>query len=583
MNRQRHRDGDRDGHGDGHREVTGQGYRRLGAHTFRGLCLVGLLSAGCGGGDGGNGGGDAGATAGSGGSAPASSDAVLVPPEGRGLLPVTMPDFELMTEPVAEQMRTYQTAVRVRLGTAATEPEGLGDAYGRLGMLLLAAAYVDAAEPSLRNAQTLMPDDVRWPYYLGRIHEANGDLAASAQSYGRAVELRPDDLATRVVLANVLFTQGDLDAAEQMYSQALDRHPDAPAAQVGLGRVALSRQEYSDAVARLEQGLAAAPWANAVHYQLALAYRGLGDTERAEAHLQLQGDVEALPPDPLRQELDELLESANAYNIRGGRALDAGNYRTAADLFRRGLELDPTDPSLRQRLGVALFQLGDVTGAMQEFEQVVEAAPEHTEAQFSLAVVLADQGRDQEAIEHFTAVLENDPAYLQARVQLAQSLARTGRSDEAVSHFDQVLEMDPTRQEAAYGAAMAYVRLERYDAALDRLQRGLDANPEDRMFQHALARILASAPDARLRDGERAMAILEPLLEETPDLSLGETAAMALAELGLFSQAAALQRDVLEAARQAGIEDSVARMRANLALYEMGRPSRIPFTEAELR
>ena len=548
--------------------------RPAGPLVLRTLCLVGIVTAGCGG--------DGPVPVNPDASTDAAAEGVLLPPEGRDLLPVAMPDFATLTEPVAQQMRTYQTAVRVRLGTAATEPEALGDAYGRLGMLLLAATYVDAAEASLLNAQTLLPDDGRWPYYLGRVHEANGDLEASAASYRRAVDLRPDALATRMLLADVLFAQGELDAAEQIYSRALERRPDAAAAHVGLGRVALTRRDYAEAVAQFEQGLSAAPWATAIHYPLALAYRGLGETERAEAHLQRQGEVEALAPDPWRQELDELLESANAYNIRGGRALDAGNYRAAADLFRRGLELDPDDPSLRQRLGVALFQLGDVTSAVEAFETVVRTAPEHTEAQFSLAVVLADQGRHQEAIEHFSTVLEHDPAYIQARVQLAEALARAGRPNEAVSHYDRALALDPSRQEAAYGAAMAYVRMERYDAALERLERGLDANPEDRMFQHALARILASAPDDGLRDGERAMTLLEPLLAEAPDLSLGETTAMALAAMGLYSQAAAVQRDILQAARRGGRADAVERMTGNLALYERGRPSRTPFTAAEL-
>ncbi len=553
---------------------TTQRGRRAGARVFRTLCLAGIVAAACGG--------DGPVPTNPDASTDAAAEVVLLPPEGQDLLPVAMPDFATMTEPVAQQMRTYQTAVRVRLGTAASEPEALGDAYGRLGMLLLAATYVDAAEASLLNAQTLLPTDGRWPYYLGRVHEATGDLEASTASYRRVVDLQPDDLAPRVLLADVLFTRGELDAAERIYGEALDRYPDAPAARVGLGRIALARREYADAATRFEQALAAAPWATAVHYPLALAYRGLGETERAEAHLQRQGDIEALPPDPLRQELDELLESANAYNIRGGRALDAGNYRVAADLFRRGLELDPDDPSLRQRLGVALFQLGDVGGAVEAFERVVRTTPEHTEAQFSLGVVRADQGRHHEAIDHLSTVLQHDPAYIQARVQLANVLVRSGRADEAVAHYDRALALDPSRQEALYGAAMAHVRMERYDAALDRLERGLEANPANRMFQHALARILASAPDDALRDGERAMAVLEPLLAEAPDLSLGETTAMALAAMGLYSQAAAVQRDVLEAARRAGLGDAVERMTDNLALFEAGRPSRTPFTQAEL-
>ena len=57
---------------------------------------------------------------------------------------------------------------------------------------------------------------------------------------------------------------------------------------------------------------------------------------------------------------------------------------------------------------------------------------------------------------------------------------------------------------------------------------------------------------------------------------------MALAAMGLYSQAAAVQRDVLEAARRAGLGDAVERMTDNLALFEAGRPSRTPFTQAEL-
>ncbi len=344
----------------------------------------------------------------------------------------------------------------------------------------------------------------------------------------------------------------------------------------------MNRRQYSDAVARFERALALAPWATGVHYPLALAYRGLGDTGKAEAHLQQRGDVEALPPDPLRQQLDELLESANAYNIRGGRALDAGNYRAAADLFRRGLELDPGDPSLRQRLGVALFQLGDASGAMAEFERVVRTAPEQTQARFSLGVLLADQGRNREAIDHLSAALERDPAYIQARVQLADVLARSGRPDEALSHYDEALALDPTRPEPGYGAAMALVRLERYEAARNRLQQGVETSPENPMFKHALARLLASAPDARVRDGRRAMALVEELLEQGQNFALGETAAMALAEMGLYDQAAAVQRDVMAAARDAGLTDTVQRMAGNLAMYEAGRPCRTPFTEAEL-
>ena len=94
---------------------------------------------------------------------------------------------------------------------------------------------------------------------------------------------------------------------------------------------------------------------------------------------------------------------------------------------------------------------------------------------------------------------------------------------------------------------------------------------------------LAAAPDPGVRDGQQALNLAENLLEETPGLALGETIAMALAELGRFGDATQMQRDVMTVAQQAGIDRTVIlRMNDNLLLYENGRASRRPFRIDEM-
>jgi tetratricopeptide (TPR) repeat protein len=506
---------------------------------------------------------------------------VIAPPEGPGLAPVTLPDPSAMQAGAKEQLEARAEALRAAIAGHATA-SSLAAAYGDMGKLLMAATFLEAAEPCYLNARTLAPDDRRWPYYLGHLYRVKGPLSKAVEAFERALALKADDVATLVWLGDVHLAEGRAEAAEPLFAKAVALDPAVAAAHFGLGRAALGQDDHATAVKALEQALAREPRATVIHYQLAMAYRGLGDVRRAEAHLARQGDVEARPPDPLMREIDDLLQTAEAYNVRGGAALDAGNWSAAAEAFRKGLELAPKDPSLRHRLGTALYQLGDLRGAEDQFTRVASTSPQFTRAHYSLGVLLNATGRYGEAIERFSTALQQDPKYVQARVQLAGVLARSGRPGEALTHYARALEIAPGDNAAAFGQAMALVRLKRYDEAYARLVEAGKSQPDSPIFKSAQARLLAAAPDDRVRNGPRAQQMVDELLKSAQSIELGETAAMALAERGLYAPAAAVQRDLIAAAQKAGIEGVLPRLTANLRLYENGQACRTPFTEDEL-
>jgi tetratricopeptide (TPR) repeat protein len=178
--------------------------------------------------------------------------------------------------------------------------------------------------------------------------------------------------------------------------------------------------------------------------------------------------------------------------------------------------------------------------------------------------------------------LTHDGGYIQARLQLANALARGGRPGEALQEYQRVLERDPALKEAAFGYTMALVRLHKYREARDRLAKALETYPGDTLFRYTQARLLAAAPDPLVRNGAQAKAIVDELLKTEKSIDVGATAAMALAELGEYEQAAAVQRDVIAAAEKAGLHEVVQHMVDNLKLYENRKPCRTPFTEEEL-
>lgn len=506
----------------------------------------------------------------------------LEPPKGLELRPILLPDVSRMEAPARTQVLERVASLTSTIERAATSASELAAAYGEMGKLMMTAEQVEAAEASFLNAQSLAPMDQRWPYYLGQMYKIRGPLVKAAAAFERALQLQPNDVPTIVWLGEVYLAQGRAAEAEPMFVKALTLQPALVSAHFGAGRVALKKKDYAGAARHLEQALAADPNETAAHYPLAMAYRGLGEVQKAEAHLRQRGDIQIFPIDPLMKDLDELLQSPKAFDLRGGNALQSGDFAGAAAYFRQGLALDPNNASMRLRLGTALFQMGDAAGALDQFEQLVRTSPEYARGYYSLAVLLEASGRHQEAIDRFSTAVKYEPGYIQARVGLAGALRQSGRLREALAQYEEARRMNPSFPDAALGYALTLVRLQRYQDARASLADAMKLYPDEPMFPQALARLLAAAPDARVRDGRRALALVEGLLKKQQTLELGETLAMSLAEVGQYGQAVAVQRDVIAAAERAGLDEMARHMGENLKLYERRVPCRTPWRDGEM-
>jgi tetratricopeptide (TPR) repeat protein len=508
--------------------------------------------------------------------APAAAASAAATPRA----PVTLPDLSHMTPSVQQQIRDRDAAIA--RATQSGNGAELAAAYGEMGRLLLAAQSLDASARYFERALALAPDDHRWPYYLGHLARTSGALVQASAHFERALALQSGDMATRLRLAEVYLSQGAIDKAARLFEQVRAGQPDSAAALFGLGRASLAQGAHADAVTHLEQALALEPRAAAIHYPLSLAYRELGNVAMADEHLHRRQEGTVPFTEPLIQQLDELLDSPAAYESRGLRALDAGDWSAAAEQFRKGLALAPQDPSLGHRLGTALFMMGDTAAARREFERVVEASPTFARAHYSLGVMLETDGRPADAIGRLKEAVRLEPAYIEARLRLASVLGKTGRIADALAQYGAVLDVDPRIAGARYAQAIALARLQRYADARDVLREGRRLHPDQPSFALGLARVLAAAPDDRVRNGAEARTVLDALSDADRASDAGETVAMVLAELAIFDGAQAWQRRAIDAATQAGRRDVATRMREQLKEYERGEPSRIPWRADEL-
>jgi tetratricopeptide (TPR) repeat protein len=376
------------------------------------------------------------------------------------LPPVALPELSDMEQPVRQQI-TAQFETVTRLARDGAAADALAPAYGTLGSLLFAANRANAAEIAYLHAQALAPADARWPYYLGHVYMNRPDRPKAIAAFERTLQIVPRDVAALVWLGKVHLDDGQPALAEAQFTLALIAEPRTVAAHYGLGQAAMARRDYARAVEQFEQVLAIDPRASITHYPLALAYRGLGDTAKADAHLRQQGKTEVGPPDPRMAELRNLLNGSAAEEARGLRAAEGGDFATAVQHFRKGVEMAPDSVSLRYNLARALSLTGDLSGARAAFEETIRRAPQDIGARTGLGELLGRTGKYQDALTQYREAIAIDSRSADARFGYAGALVGLGRSKEALAWLDESARLFPDQP--------------RFAEARDRVRAGLTA------------------------------------------------------------------------------------------------------------
>jgi tetratricopeptide (TPR) repeat protein len=495
------------------------------------------------------------------------------------LAPVSLPDLSMVEAQLRQRLEGRKAALDAlqRLGNAPVADLAL--AYGDLGRLCLAADFPAAAVGYFQHARQLAPSEFRWAYYLGHAHRLQHDAARAREAFQAAVALRPEDAPARIWLGRLLVDDHRASEAEPHLEAAVRADPRSAAAHFELGRAALARQQFADAAAHLETTLELQPAATVAHFPLAAAYRGLKDERRAAEHASRWRPGEVAAADPLMDDVGTLLRTSLDFAVQGTRALDARNWTQAAALFRQALRGAPDDATLHLNLGTALDQSGMPVEALAEFETAARLSPGMARAHFSAGVLLGEAGRDAQAVDRLAKAVALDPTLVEARFALAEASRRDGQVEQALAHYRAIVEADPGASQARFGLAMGLVRLGRYAEARTALEDAVAAHPDQVGFTHALARVLAAAPDGAVRDARRAVVLVSGLRRSFQSPALTETAAMAAAATGDFGDAVVLQRRAIDEIRQSGETARLPFLEENLRRYAARQPCRQPWAD----
>ena len=186
--------------------------------------------------------------------------------------------------------------------------------------------------------------------------------------------------------------------------------------------------------------------------------------------------------------------SAEAYAHLGLLEARQEHYKEAVPLYRKALALQPSMPSLRLNLGLALFKAGELKQAIVDFQPLLAKAQAGSPEAQRLTILLgmAHYGVDDyvPASHYLKEAAARDPQNLQLRLALAHSCLWSKQYQCVLDAYHEMLTLNAESAEVDMLAGEAEDAMKDYDAAIEQFRAAIKANPKEPEVHFGLGYIL---------------------------------------------------------------------------------------------
>jgi protein O-mannosyl-transferase len=255
-------------------------------------------------------------------------------------------------------------------------------------------------------------------------------------------------------------------------------------------------------------------------------------------------------------------------------------WNSSVTLWTRAAELDPGNDVATYNLAVALADAGRADDAIGWYERTLVLVPDHDLARRNRDLLraadaerqadrLAAAGHAADASAAYARALALDPKRPHARAARGMLLMARGDFREAVVELRLAIDGGVTDAEVANALGFALAQTGDAAAAAQVLGRAVAAHPDNVNLKHNLARLLATTPDARVRDGARALRLALEVCDRTAnrDPRALDTLSAAYAASGQFDMARATASRAEARAREVGDGATAAEIAAHARGY----------------
>ena len=303
---------------------------------------------------------------------------------------------------------------------------------------------------------------------LSEIYCKQSKLDIAEQHAKEAAQRCPTDADTHYRLGYIYTHQAKFDEALAAFKRTLARNPDFPEVYEWLGLIALMRNEPQQAVAHYQTVIQKKPYVQSAYYNLAKAFRLLGDMPAATEQLKLFHQMKI--------------------------------YYDRTYAIESALAEDPTNTILRSELAEIHLAHKHISAAVATYQALIRLHPNLTVGYDQLGRLYMNLNMSQRAIPFFLKVLELNPDAVEAHVRLGWLYTKSKAFDKAESHLQTAIKKMPQLSLAYHGLAEIYTQQGLLQKAIDVYQHITEIEPDDndaREALHNLKRLKRSSQTTR--------------------------------------------------------------------------------------
>jgi tetratricopeptide (TPR) repeat protein len=175
-----------------------------------------------------------------------------------------------------------------------------------------------------------------------------------------------------------------------------------------------------------------------------------------------------------------------AYNNRGVAYYEQGRFTRALDDFGRAIQLEPNYAIAHNNHGLVYAAIRDYPRAIRAFGRSISHKP-FPEVFYNRGNMYADMGRHEAAVRDYSRAIRLRADYVDAYVNRGTAYYHMADPRRAVQDFDRAIALRPGLAAAYYNRGLAYRRLGRLDRAVADYGRAIRLKPDFAQAYHSRA------------------------------------------------------------------------------------------------